>query len=338
MNKKLGIFLTIIITLFLLFWFLYHRETSYVYNYKVDEFRVTERFYKKDSVYDFVIDKDNIVFNFSIKAKYSYKRGLINKIDFEKDNDVYCLKTKGYIKTYPLCKKESEYITYFNEIKETKDSKVFNKINIYDLNNKIFMFWNYKGFTYIKKDLQKEIELLEKDLYLPDLIKVLDEHIFIPNYDQKYFFNSYFLINIKNGKVTKKKIKNDISFDLVYTGYNKKQLKIYDKKQEKEYTLEYKTGKIKLNKGVKYKSSELIKVNNSKNYFYFKDNSLYFQLNNFKLKIVEMEIKDIAFQNEYETYFLVGDDLYYYNLFSGLSKSFTNNEWNFNYKNLIYIY
>ena len=56
-----------------------------------------------------------------------------------------------------------------------------------------------------------------------------------------------------------------------------------------------------------------------------------------KIKISNNKVKDIVYVNKDNVYYLVEDTLYKYNIQNGEIKLITYSEWNFNYKNLIFI-
>ena len=327
MSKKNIFYILILVVILISFSYIYKMEKSYEYVYNVSGYKISENYNKKNKIYTFIIDD----YKFNIKNDYINKRKLVSNIEI-KDN---CLYIEGDLSFYNICK-EDNYYTPFSFLDDYKKTKTYKDINIYNLGDNTYFLWNYRGFYIINNEIAEELIFLTKDEYNPSLIKKIDNLYLIPNYDQDYYFNSYYLFNIETHKYKLREMKHDYSYDLVYLDILKKEINIYDVKEEKEYTLEYEKGLSTHNKGIEYTNKEL-SLYKEKEYFYINDNKLLYKLYDYELIILEDIDINIVFSNEEEVYFLVADTLYVYNLVEGFNKIMSYSEWKFNYKNLIYI-
>ena len=327
MSKKNILFLFIIFLIIISFSFINKQERSYVYNYNVGTYKVVEKYNKDMELYTFLIEG----FKFNIKSDYLEERKLVGKVDIV-DN---CISIEGKLPFFTMCKDGLYYSSYeFHNDYEKKGT--YKEVNMYNLSNKTYLLWNYKGFIIINKETQKEIKILNKDEYKPVLIKRLDNNYLIPNYDQDYYFNSYYLLNLDTFKYKLREMKHEYSYDLVYLDKVKKEINLYDVKEEKEYTLEFEKGLSTHNKGIKYTKQELEEYK-EEIYFRIKNNNLIYKLSDFELIILEDMDVNIVYSNDFEVYFLYKDTLYVYNLVKGFNKILSYKEWKFNHKNLIYI-
>lgn len=327
MSKKNILFIFLIFIIIISFSFIDKKEKSYEYSYEVNNYKIIEKFNKDMEMYTFLVND----FKFNIKSDYLEERKLIGKVDIT-DN---CLYLEGKLPFHIICKDEN-YYSSFEFINDYDKQGSFKDVNIYNLGDKTYFLWNYRGFIIINKNEEIELNFLNKDEYNPSLIKKIDNYFLIPNYDQDYYFNSYYLLNTDTFKYRLREIKHDYSYDLQYLDEYKKEINLYDIKEEKEYTLEYEKGLSTHNKGVKYTNKELDKYKTI-NYFRIKEGNLIYKLSDYELIILkDMDVK-IVYNNEKEVYFLYKDSLYVYNLIEGFNKILSYKEWKFNYKNLIYI-
>lgn len=361
--KKLIILISVIIIFFVFFLIYYLSPRGYERVYDINEIHVIEMFNKEKEYYYFKFSYEKENFEYAVKTKYTTKRKLIYDIEVEKTKEEICLVPKSkIIETYPVCYsyKNKEYIDYNiseidfedykTEIKEVKDS--YKGINVNYYNDNTYLVWNYKGFSYINKEEQKEINFLNKDIYNIDLIAAVNEYLVVPDYDSKHTFNKMYIINQKDGSIKTWNLDYNIYFDSYIVGTNKKSIYLFDYKNEIEYEL--RPDKQKIRK-VKYKAvvndewkqiglgdfNKKITFTTSNVYNYeVINNKLYLAyLNgNNKILISEKDIKDIIFVDENTVYYLVDEKLYMYNINYGEVLLMEYFEWNFNYQNMIYIY
>jgi len=357
---KLYLFIIVLILFFGIFLFLIFKSYDYEKSYIINKFKITEKYNKKDKYYTFYIKNENITYSYLIKSKYFRKKELINEIKLENNKEEICiLPVSEIIEFYPLCSNDDSIYTYnlsntkkFYSYKELNEiNKEYNKINIYNYNDLSFLIYNYKGFYLINEDKEKNIKLFNNDVYSIDLIYQKENYLIVPNYNQNYYFNKIYIVNIKNGKFDEIEFDYDISFESIFLGDYKNNIYLLDKKEEKEYRINLKKKKIELidfqilkdNKMIKSSYKDIIKnnltfpTNNLLNYEII-DGTLYLITNNSKIKITNKTVDKIIKNNDESIYYLSGESLYMYNNLYGEILLLSNFEWNFNNTNIIYLY
>ena len=338
---------------------------NYKLEYKINKYKVVEKYIKKDKMYLFTISNKKKTYEIISTENYSNKRKLITKITDYKDDNTSCIIIKSEkIKNNILCLKDGKKIDYnlttllpkkyYKEYK--KNEKEYDNINVNLIDNKTYLVWNYTGYYKLNREKTENIKLFKKDVYNPILSIILDKYIVIADYNQKYNFNKLLKVNIENGKIDFIDLKYDISFDSAILGTYKNNIYILDEKNKKEYEINIKSeecnvinkngyGRILKNeKWEKYKLNKIITdhiIFTSDKYNEYRiDKELYLYQKNIKKPILlsNKEIKNIVYENEEEVYYIVGENLYKYNFEYGENKVLDYFELNFNYDNMILIY
>lgn len=365
-NKKKIRLLLVIFVIFFLFYLILHKK-SYEIKYSKSNFEITEKYDKKNKLYSFKFKGENKEFFVKIENKYIRKKKLINEIQIKKDDNTLCIIPKSKkLNMYPLCYQNDQLISYhqiknkelisdsyFKKIKNKKST--FKKIKINNLNDNKYYIWNYKGFYVIDGENNTEINLFDKDIYNIPLATSTNKYLFIPDYNSNYNFNKGYIINSKNNKIKELETKEDISFESYILGNIKNKIYLMDKKNKKEYEINSKRIAIneisKKNKGKIYEKDEWKEISINKlssketNFSIYKpydyqiiDKKLYLCEENFKTLISDLEVKEIIKIDKDTVYYLVDNKLYYYNPQDGEVLVMTYFEWNFNYKNMIFIF
>lgn len=342
------------------------KDKHYEVEYKINGYNIVENYNHK--LYTFRISNDDNAFSFLKDIKYVKKHKLINNIEEIKLDNDYCLVIQSDYFTYnPLCVVDNEEVDYHlvsDEMKEKLNIKdleevednVYNNIKVNNLLDYNYLVWNYKGFDLISKDEIKTINVLDNDTYDIPLTKIVNNYLLIADYDSKYSFSKFYVINLLKGSKEEFKIKYDISFDSYILGSYDKSIYLVDKKNKIEYEIVPHKKKIRIvgtenKQGTIYTSNGFEKISLaklvSKEYSFYDDNrydykildnKLYQVINNDKLLVSNKEIRDIIMINKDTVLYLVDDTLYLYNNLYGETKVMSNFEWNFNYKNNIYFY
>ena len=359
--KNKAKFIIIVLILFLNI-VLYFVPNNYKKKYSVSDYKITEQYLKREKLYSFKIISGKDTFEFKIYGDYNLKKKLINSINKVNITDGYCLLLESQkIELYPLCIQNSEYKSFYliDELKElispdyykkiAKDSSKFKSLNINYLNQKKYLLWNYNYFYYLSNN-NKIIDLFKSDYYQIKLAAKVNNFLFIPDYDDGYTFNDAYIINMKNGKKSKWKLKYDISIDSRIIGTYKKSIFLLDEKNKVLYEIVPHKEKIRKVSGrilengklKKYSISDIINDNLSfvyKQYFNYevRSGNLYLINNNSEV-LLNTNINSIIYQEKNDVYYLVNDTLYYYNPYYGNVKLITNFEWKFNSENMIFIY
>lgn len=329
-NRKLVSFVIVLISLFMVFLFLYNKEFDYNYEYEIDEYKITESYIVEDGVFKFTINDE---YEFFIDGEYSVNRGLIENLYIEDE----CLYLDGKLNFYTMCIEEDNYY-FLNMTTENTLSNTFENFKVYDLVGFSYFLWDYDGFIYISNDKTEKIMIFENDVYSPNLIKQVGDYLFIPNYDDEYYFSSYYLVDMENASVKQIELDTEINFDITYLSSTDTTLNIYDKKNEKVYTIKLSNGNQETKHGITYSETELESYSNTNKYFSIENNYLKYELNTYSIFLKDYEIDDIIYEDINSVIFLEDDELFYYSLGVKFVKIMEYSEWEFNYNNLIFVY
>ncbi len=350
-----------IITILFLNFLIYLIPNNYKKEYKISKYEVTEKYLKKEKLYQFSVKNGEDIFEFNIYSNYHLKKKLINKIDKININNGYCLLLdSNKLSLYPLCIEDGKQKSYhlIEEIKDKISSKYYPKINYLNskykslfisyLNNKKYLLWNYNYFYYLGNK-NKTIKLFDNDYYQLRLAAQIKNYLFVPNYDDGYTFNNAYIINFNNGHKDSWNIKYDISIDSRIIGTYKKSIYLLDEKNKVLYEIVPHKKKIRKVSGrilegskmKRYSIDTIINKNLSfipQSYFDYKviDNDLYLNNKNSKVLLVK-NITNVISNEKDNVYYLIDDTLYMFNPFYGSIKLITNFEWEFNIDNMIFI-
>ena len=250
------------------------------------------------------------------------------------------------------------------------------KNNIDD--NEIFTLWNYKGLFLINNKDSKYKKILDEDKYENELASLVGNYyIFIDTNNRYNGFKLYYYDIEKDKLKTFSKTKYKIDDDIYFSGTYNNKLYIYDKHYKKQYMFDPEKGKIK-KVGDKVKGFYLLKNNklelvdyyefkdtiyfnnnindkklnkgfNSKttylldNYYYIYSNDGYFykvDMNNIKNSIILFKLENVSsfiIRND-KIILSLQDNLYSYDLDSGLLNIINYEELNYNYDNIFDYY
>lgn len=369
MKKQMIILLTIVV-LFIFFLYSYLSPRSYVSYYIVDGYKVTEKYNGK---YIFEIIKDNQKYKYLLDTKYHPSRDLIKKIDTFKENKDICI----YInvkneKTSPLCYRDNQLIDfrlinndlftkfllnkYKNENQEI--NKKIDNIIVHNYDNSIYALWNYHSLIYINQENNREIKLFDNDQYENKLTILVNDLLFIPNYNQKFFFDEAVIINLNDGTKEFWKLKTEINYESNILGIYDNDFYLIDEKEGKEYriniikkTIEnitteegfgliYNQGQWEEEKISNIINKKIKFIENNKCNYYIKNDMLYYEENLTKNNyLISLHQKPkIILNKNCQIYYLVEDVLYTYYPQIGEIKLLSNYDWKFTADNKVFIY
>lgn len=271
--KSLSILLII---LFCLKFLIYTLNDGHKINYTIGNFTVKEtlKVNAKDKLdnYYFEIKHEKFKTNFQIYKNYSKNKNIITNIKHTQYKDYQCIMPifKGNkILTDIMCIKDNQ-ITYYHDLK-TKENNKFTKSleknnyktsNYIDktktqktndiqilyeknlINNHYVAVENYKGITLINSEIKK-VKLFEDDNYKRPLSIFYDKYYIIADYNEKYSFKTFYVVNLINGKITEIHSYNEISFDSIMQGAIDQTIYIFDKDAKKQYQIDLKNKTIK---------------------------------------------------------------------------------------------
>lgn len=333
------IFIVIVVNQFL--------PKSYEIVYSIANYQVIEKYDKKHQSYLFnIIGEDNNIFKYSFKAKYNSKHKIITNIE----GNGNCIKVDNKYNSYSMCS-NNDLLTFNYEYEPSYVSQNYENLHIYNLDDRNYYIWNYGYFYNINNGNIIKVKVFDKDVYTLDLITKYQHYLIMGDYNREHYFNTFYLINSKNNKISTKKLEYDIYFNSYFLGTYKKYLYLYDVQTETEYCFkplkkdetEVTTYGIYINQ--KWVPTSAIKMNkkdlvfsSAKDYtFILENDTLYYQTLNSKIQVVDFKVKQIIEQFDDEVYFLAENRLYKFNIYSGLKIIVQNNEWLYNSKN-IYIF
>lgn len=354
MKKKLGILIISLVSIFIIFLYMYFHSHDYSINYEVNDIAVKEEFIKSKGLYKFIFSYDDINFEIISKNKYSNKRRLVTDITATNNDNNVCLDFKtDYVNLYPLCFDGKNYYTKYIDDAIFVTNSTYENIKINELMDKTFFLWDYHNFIYLNSKKQNKIALFNKDIYNLNLAYQDDNYLYVPNYEQDYIFDKLYYINKSNGKVKDIKLRYEVYFDSYFMGHEKNKIYLYDIKNEQEYYVDIKNEKIykfgnKILKNNKWENVSTQKLKNNKltfindEYFNYvlENNKLYGRAegSDIKFLVTNNNVTKIVKTDGLDVYFLVKDTLYYFNPTTGTKPLLKYSEWEFNNENMIFIF
>ena len=363
MKKKLIIFVFISILLI----FIKYYTSDYTIKYQVNNYDVLT-VYKDNRLYYEITNKKE-KYNFDIYTSRKLSKTRIKEIKTIKDETITCIYPviKDF-ETYPLCYEngiykdynliESELLTNYQknnntEETETKDFEYYNILN----KDQYVALWNYNGYIVMNDKSYENIELFKKDTYDNSNAYIVNETIYMPNYDQEYEYSQLVTLNLKNHKTSKIEIGYNIDSNSYIVGNIGKYLYIFDDKHSILYEINIKKQETKIvsNNEIgykKYNGKEFVKCSKSEykvdkiKYNFFESNYTYKYNEGLYKKIKENKIEqfinknDIKIIKEYQNqlYYSHENSFYMYTPLEGNKKIFYNYELKYNNNNNIFVY
>ena len=397
MNKKnklivLVIFLLILIIIFKkIFVF---ESINYKLNINGNKVKIKETY--NDSNYYIEISTSKNTYPIRLYNNFSKKRKIVENIYLYSDESIECILPIIEEKAYTdfICNKDGLLYNY-NSIDNIPNlDKYVEGINLY--NKKIFSgnpnsikvinsikynkYSNFKNISAITTYNglivnDSEIKLFEKDIYNNEISAFLNQYYIVANYEDKFSFDYFYIINIETKEINKLKLKEPISYDSYIQGIVDNKIYLYDKDNENQYEIDIENNKINIVSSkdyIKYYSNKkwekLNKAkanketyfnydtldNNFSNYNYVKESEDYYYLfkkegisyklyrvdkNNIDIYkyLINIPVTNIYTKND-SLYYIYKDKLYYYSDSTGLKIVYQNPELEFNNTIKYYIY
>jgi len=366
--KKLVFLIGLIVVAFIFFFVFYLVPKEYEVTYKIGDYTIIEKYFRNEKYYYFEISLDEFEYTLLGEFGYQRRRRLITEIEEFKEDDINCIlpKIRGEI-TYPLCYKGDERVS-FSLIRNTKLDRLY-KVNNEEINNsfkdinisayldKAYLLRHYRGFYYISRDEKREINLFNRDIYDMPLVGMVNNFLFIPDYNNLHSFKSAYIINMKTGRYEKWNLDYEIYFTAYFMGAVQNSIYIFDAKTRNQYEIVPHRKRMRIvnergrspriyRNGWETVSIDTLVAREQK----FSFPSLYnYEVKNGKLMLsfsvddVGMRVSDlidikIIHQDRDTIYYLKDDKLYAFNPFKGEVLLMQYFEWNFNKNNMVFIY
>lgn len=316
-----------------------NHETSYKIKVNDTKYNI-EEIYKNKKYYLKISNKD-YKYLFETEDNFHKKKKILSKIYEYKTGDALCI--------YPVLKKDTDLnimcsknnnsysYTYYKDklkdfVKELKEKGYkhsswkeesnyqikLDTLNIYkkNINENTFIYiYKYNGFYSINSKENKKIDLFKNDNYNNTLGFILDKYYIVPNYDEKYDYDDFYIIDMTTNKVKQKKYKIAISKDSYINGNIDDEVYIFDKDELKQYKI-YKKGKKIKEVGNKEDGALMYDLKFKRiNAYNMRDKDMKFKTIENYLKEVEQNTSLKYIRGNIDTYYYQtsNNDVYYYN-------------------------
>ncbi len=401
MKRIVKLLLVILIVFLVLQVIIFLFKGDHTINYEIVDkdniYKINEIY--KNGVYHIGVSYKDVNFSFLVLNNHFKKKHIISSVKSyvlddlvclylpDTDNNMVCNKNGNMI-SYELIKDSvSSFIEllqkegYDNDVWNESDSSVrrLGNMSVYLdnlLDDHYLYVYQYRGFNTISVDDFSKIELFKNDVYINDLGVVVDKYYVVPDYEQKYDFDKFYVINMTNNKVKEIKFDFNISKNSYINGIYNNELYLFDRDSVKQYVINPKKRSIreianKNNKALIYEMgkevyydvydlkkkdiyfkdnayllNEIVKNTDFKYlkefndcYFYVVSDSMYVYdslLDSKKLLFKSSDINNISVVSG-SVYFLSGSNLYRY-YFGNVQKIVNYEEFSFNKTNRVAIY
>lgn len=364
-NVKKIIVSLLIVFLLLFIAFQIFAKKEYEISYDVDGYHIVESYHKHFNYYSFVFSKEDKTFYSLIDNQYFFAKKIVSKVEEISDGNETCIMPSSLkVRFDYLCRNEEGQISKYllsTKIKdkmsitkhEEKISFQEGKIDIYDSLEDTIFLWNYKGFNVITPSSIEQVSIFSKDVYQPHFLARVQDYLIIPDYDKEYFFERFYLLDMKSKKVHSVLLPEKIYFDSRILGVYNSSLYFVDKHEEKEWMFDvdkkklqrvdngsmgkvYRYGfeDVSMNKllyqNVIFEGTSIVDYEN-------KEESFYEVWDKYSKKIKNENVKEVVFKKSQRVYYLVGDRLYSFSEEEGERLLLQNFEWNFNSSHVIFV-
>ena len=354
--KKFYLFIFVILIVVISYFIMITNAKDYSVEYDIDNFKIIEKYDKKEKLYSFIIKNNDEEFTFVSDKEYSNKRKIVKRIDYIDNDTYYCL--KPVIDDY-----EFNYICYDGEYKDeyvsglitSEEEKKIKTVDNIDVFNNEFDYYVWNGYGITELLSEKKYNFLDKEYYDNQLSITTSKYILFVDYEQTHTFDKFYIFDVTKKKIIEWNIKYEIDFDSYFMGVIDDYVYLFDRKNIVQYKINIDKRKIEVcsdSNGALYFDEKWdtkpIKELKYKDYYmedlylynYFvKNKKLYLNINNgIDILISNKEIKDIIYKDNEKVFYLVDEMIYCYQYGRrefALLKDF---EWNFSYKNKIFIF
>lgn len=231
---------------------------------------------EKDDGYFFEITYDDNIFYYQTSKDFNKSKQIIKNMYYYGDNEYKCifpLYINNQIVSDILCKKGDTVYNYHNikgqnsqldnyvlTLEEkgynvnnfTDDSGVLKKgqLSIYEDNlieKTYYALSNYKGIYLINSvtgGKMQDISLFKKDVYKRPLSIFYKKYYVVADYNKDYRFDTFYVVDITNGKIKEISVGKEVSFDGYFQGVKDNSIYFFDRTYEIQYEINLKTSSI----------------------------------------------------------------------------------------------
>ncbi len=188
-----------------------------VYGFENNQYKCIYPIGSHLSKLDVVCQKDNTI--------YPYQT--IVGIDSEVDSFVATLDSVGYDKT--------QFMDRRSILKSVKGISIYDNL----IQNHRIAIENYKGIYLLdSKDLLREKQLFQNDVYQKSVALFYNNYYIVADYNEKYEFHEFSVINLSNQRVTKIISNQAISLDSYMQGILDNAIYLLDRTNKKQYKID----------------------------------------------------------------------------------------------------
>lgn len=370
-SKKVKIFVSILFIsiIFYAVWQVFIEKSDYEIGYRISGFDITEMYRSKEKLYYFSATSTDEVYDIVLESDLKSKRKLIDNAELYIKGDKRCLYLlSSTLKTYPICFDGGKRVDYF-KIKDdlsidfsqenisSPKKTTFANIEVQNLFDRKLAIWNHSGFIYFSSDTYRQLDFFEEENYADEYSFQIGKYVLIPNYDEKYNFTRFYLLDMETGKTKVWNLGISINYNFYFLGFYEDKGYIIDRKERNEYELDPKKQKIniisqngmgKVWDGQIWKELSMTKLVND-DYHFNNDLPIDFSIEKNKIymyyfkgrmgiEISDRNISKIVKSYGHEVFYIVNDSLYSYSPYHGEILLAHYSEWEFNKDNTIYIY
>lgn len=356
--KKVIIFLIVVFLIIIGYVFMFNRELNYKLEYDVNKINVSEEYNIDTKYYTFIVKDKDHEYKFMVDNKYSTKRKLIEEATISEVDSYKCASIKVFDNYVPsICYDGNSYVdSYLAGDKKNPETNKINTINDIDVYSKDYNYFIWNGYGLTNILTSKKYNFLKNEHYENDISIRYDNYIVFADYDESREYSKLYIFNYDKLKIEEFEFDYKISTDSYFNGIADGKIYLFDRKNKCQYKIDIEKKNISISSTNDYAisydskldekrlsdfiySNVLFKKENLIN-FYIKDKNLYYEYykTNINILINKEDIKDIIYADDSKVFYLINDSLYCYDLDKGNSKLLTYFEWNFSYKNKIYIF
>ena len=247
---------------------------GYEYEYEVftndTDYKVKEKMMHKvtgeiDNYY-FEIEYNNDIFYYQTLNSFNSANHIITNIYSYSDDEYNCILPtlkNNSILTDIMCKKDN-VITFYHDIKNANlglisfakslssigydssnwdddtASEQIGSVSIYKdnlISNHYLSLSNYKGLYILKNNKVDSINLFSSDNYKQTLATTVNEFYVVADYNSKYRFSKFFVVNLTNNRIDEITFDTEISFDSYIQGIHNDSFYIFDRNNKKQYEI-----------------------------------------------------------------------------------------------------